>query len=170
MCDRCDDTGWKAVVTDGVRRVVRCDCWRDGVMARLLEEARIPPRYRGCELETFVIYPNEKLTAAVRHAQRFAEDFPRGENARKGLLQARKVARNTDSALAARLLSYAVAGRTFAWDKAFEARIAALTPEEVREAMRRHLKVDDLTTVKAGDFSKVTAKATETKSADAKPN
>src|SRR5437588_7104780 len=79
MCERCDDTGWKSVTTDGVRRVVRCDCWREGATARLLEEARIPPRYRGCELESFVTYPNEKLLAAVRRAGRFAEDFPGGE-------------------------------------------------------------------------------------------
>src|SRR5919112_246446 len=84
-CERCDDTGWKAVTADGVRRVVRCDCWREGVTARLLDEARIPPRYRGCELESFVIYPNEKLATAVRRARRFAEHFPGGENARKGL-------------------------------------------------------------------------------------
>jgi len=129
------------------------------------------------EFGVYAIYAPQnraRLEQAVREevARALAEGFPKAEfeNARKGLLQARKVARNTDSALAARLLSYAVAGRTFAWDKAFEARIAALTPEEVREAMRRHLKVDDLTTVKAGDFSKVSAKATETKSADAKPN
>ena len=84
-CDRCNDTGWKDFTTDGVRRVVRCDCWREGVTARLLDDARIPPRYRNCELDTFVIYPNEKLGAAVRRAQRFAEDFPGGEHARKGL-------------------------------------------------------------------------------------
>ena len=64
-CERCDDTGWKAETTNGVRRVVRCDCWREGVTARVLEEARIPPRYRACELDTFVIYPNEKLAAAA---------------------------------------------------------------------------------------------------------
>src|SRR3954469_927921 len=84
-CERCDDTGWKAVTTNGVRRVKRCDCWREGVPTHLLEEARIPPRYRNCDLETFVIYPNEKLAGAVRRAQRFAEDFPGGEQARKGL-------------------------------------------------------------------------------------
>ena len=85
MCERCDDTGWKAVTTDGVRRVVRCDCWREGVTTRLLDESRIPPRYRGCELETFITYPNEKLLAAVRRAQAFADHFPAGDYARKGL-------------------------------------------------------------------------------------
>jgi DNA replication protein DnaC len=59
-----------------VRRVERCDCWREGLVSRLLDEARIPPRYRRCELETFVTYPNEKLLTAVRQARRFAEEFP----------------------------------------------------------------------------------------------
>ena len=44
--------------------------------AKLLDEARIPPRYRKCELETFVTYPNEKLITAVKHAKRFADEFP----------------------------------------------------------------------------------------------
>jgi DNA replication protein DnaC len=84
-CAHCDDTGWKAVTTDGVRRVVRCDCWRDGLATRLLDDARIPPRYRKCEIETFVTYPNEKLLAALKRAGRFAEHFPAGEQAAKGL-------------------------------------------------------------------------------------
>jgi DNA replication protein DnaC len=81
-CELCDDTGWKPVEKDGVRRVERCDCWRANLSLRLLEEARIPPRYRKCSLETFVTYPNEKLLAAVKHAKRFAEEFP---EPRKGL-------------------------------------------------------------------------------------
>ena len=84
-CERCDDTGWKSITADGVRRVERCDCWREGATARLLEEARIPPRYRACDLGTFVTYPNEKLLAAVRRAQAFAEHYPAGDFARKGL-------------------------------------------------------------------------------------
>src|SRR5918999_5392188 len=75
-CDLCDDTGWKAVDTEGAGGVVGCDCWRDGLATRLLEDARIPPRYRRCDLETFVAYPNEKLLGAMRQARRFAEEFP----------------------------------------------------------------------------------------------
>ena len=82
MCPLCDDTGWKPVEAAGVRRVVRCDCWREGLTTRLLEDARIPPRYRRCDLETFVTYPNEKLLGAVAQARRFADDFP---EPRKGL-------------------------------------------------------------------------------------
>lgn len=81
-CDLCDDTGWKAIETEGVRRVVRCDCWRDGLTQRQLDSARIPPRYRRCSLDTFVTYPNERLLAAVAYARRFADDFPAP---RKGL-------------------------------------------------------------------------------------
>jgi DNA replication protein DnaC len=75
-CDLCDDTGWKSVELNGARRVERCDCWRSGLTTRLMDEARIPPRYRRCDLETFTTYPNEKLITAVKHAQRFADQFP----------------------------------------------------------------------------------------------
>ena len=75
-CPLCDDTGWKPIEVESVRRVERCDCWRDGLSAKLMEQARVPPRYRKCELDAFVIYPNEKLVAAVKRARRFAEEFP----------------------------------------------------------------------------------------------
>jgi DNA replication protein DnaC len=75
-CPRCDDTGWRAIDRDGVRRVERCDCWQETVTARLLADARMPPRYARCTLENFVLYPNERLIAAVTHARRFADAFP----------------------------------------------------------------------------------------------
>ena len=75
-CQLCDDTGWKPVEVDGVRRVERCDCWRGTITTRLLDDARIPPRYRRCDLETFVTYPNEKLLNAVQRSRRFVEEFP----------------------------------------------------------------------------------------------
>jgi DNA replication protein DnaC len=75
-CPLCDDTGWKPVEVDGVRRVERCDCWREALTAKMLEQARVPPRYRKCDLDAFVIYPNEKLAAAVKRARRFADEFP----------------------------------------------------------------------------------------------
>src|ERR1041385_2061370 len=75
-CARCDYTGWRAVETDGVRRVERCDCWRDTLTAKLLDEARIPPRYARCDLDNFVVYPNERLMSALAQAKRFADTFP----------------------------------------------------------------------------------------------
>jgi DNA replication protein DnaC len=46
------------------------------VAATLLAEARIPPRYGRCDLDTFVLYANEKLIAAVARARKFADAFP----------------------------------------------------------------------------------------------
>jgi DNA replication protein DnaC len=83
MCLTCDDTGWKPLTIDGVRRVVRCDCWRETQAQRLFEEARIPPRYRRCDFDNFQVYPqNEKLANAVDAVRRFAQSFP---NVTKGL-------------------------------------------------------------------------------------
>jgi len=75
MCELCDDTGWKPVETDGVRRVERCDCWRTSLTAKLLAEARIPPRYQKCDLDSFRTN-NDSLAIAVRKARRFTEGFP----------------------------------------------------------------------------------------------
>jgi DNA replication protein DnaC len=36
----------------------------------------VPPRYSRCDLDNFLVYPNERLIAAVTHARRFAEAFP----------------------------------------------------------------------------------------------
>jgi zinc protease len=40
------------------------------------------------------------------------------------------------------------------FDEALEAKIAALTPEQVSEAFRRHIDLAALSYVKAGDFKK----------------
>lgn len=97
-----------------------------------------------------------RVEAAVREELERAlrEGFTPAEvqAAKTGLLQARKLSRSQDPALAARLAGYLNVGRTFAWDMAFEQRIAALTPEELREALRRHLDLSRLTVVSAGDF------------------
>ena len=36
----------------------------------------MPPRYARCTLDNFVLYPNERLIAAVTQARRFADAFP----------------------------------------------------------------------------------------------
>ncbi len=71
---------------------------------------------------------------------------------KSGLLQARRAARIQDRNLIGRLSLYLFVGRTFAWDIDFEKKIAALTPGEVRDAMRRHLDLSKMAVIKAGDF------------------
>jgi len=79
------------------------------------------------------------------------------EAGKKGLLQARQLARSSDGTIANRLASYLVLGRTFAWEEEQERRIAALAPQAVVEAMRRYLDPAKLSVVKAGDFTNVAA-------------
>ncbi len=93
-CPLCDDTGWRdddraggevsapseARVT--VRRVVRCECWREGLSRQRLADTRIPKRYEHCTIESFQAY-NESLERAVAAARRLADAFPVSS---KGLL------------------------------------------------------------------------------------
>jgi zinc protease len=74
------------------------------------------------------------------------------ENAKRGLLESRRIARAQDGSLLGRISNYAYLGRTFAWDIDFEKRIQALTPAQVREALQRHIDPARLSVLKAGDF------------------
>ena len=81
-CPICHDTRWKSIVTDGVERVVRCDCWREELASRLLKDARIPARFARSELDTFEP-DTDSQREALRKARSFVERFPVVE---KGLL------------------------------------------------------------------------------------
>jgi zinc protease len=75
--------------------------------------------------------------------------------AKSGWAQQYAQNRVQDQSLASRLLSHLDSGRTFlTWDKAFEARVLAVTPEAARAALRKYLDPKKLTVVKAGDFAK----------------
>jgi DNA replication protein DnaC len=82
MCPHCEDTGWKPIEERGVRRVVRCDCWREQVGQTRLADANIPKRYQHCTLGNFTAY-NESLEQAVSKARRVVNAFPAGS---QGLL------------------------------------------------------------------------------------
>jgi DNA replication protein DnaC len=74
-CPICDDTGWKAIDDRGVRRVARCDCWRESLGQRYLAKSLIPTRYRTCTLDSFRPY-NDSLRQALDKARRFVEAYP----------------------------------------------------------------------------------------------
>jgi DNA replication protein DnaC len=76
-CPICDGTGWKPIddPATGVRRVVRCDCWREQIGRDRLADANIPTRYLHCTLDNFTAY-NESLELAVAKARRVAQAFP----------------------------------------------------------------------------------------------
>jgi DNA replication protein DnaC len=81
-CPTCQGTGWKPVETDGVRRMVRCECHESQRADRLMQLARIPRRYEHCDFESFNIRkdrggePNRSLEWARTSAQRFVEEYP----------------------------------------------------------------------------------------------
>ena len=76
------------------------------------------------------------------------------EAAKKGWLQSRQVSRAQDGELVGHLTSLRFEDRTMAFDAEMDKKIQALTPDQIVDAMRRHLKVDEISIVKAGDFKK----------------
>jgi zinc protease len=81
--------------------------------------------------------------------------------AKSGYLQSRQVSRAQDNELAARLNNYLFLGRTLAWDDDLDKKIAALTPEQINAAMRRHIDPSKLVIIKSGDFAKSAAVPTK---------
>lgn len=75
--------------------------------------------------------------------------------AKRTWAQRRQVSRAQDGGLASQLGLWTHVGRTMAWDAELEARVQALTVEQVRDAMRRHLDLDKMTFMKGGDFAAV---------------
>jgi zinc protease len=74
------------------------------------------------------------------------------DKARQGYLQARKVGRSSDSALAGTLSGLRHLDRTMAWEADFEKKIAALTPDQINTALRKHIDPKKLVVIAAGDF------------------
>jgi zinc protease len=92
----------------------------------------------------------EELARAVRQGFSPAEI----EAGKRSVLEARRLARSQDRALASRLGHYLFVKRTFAWDSEFEKKLAALTPQQVNAALRRHIDPARLSVVVAGDLEK----------------
>ena len=72
--------------------------------------------------------------------------------AKKAYLDSRMVGRSTDGALLALMVSHEQLDRPFKWDSDLEARIQALTVEQINAAFRKHIDPNGVSIVKAGDF------------------
>ena len=72
--------------------------------------------------------------------------------AQKSWLQERMVGRSEDGQLLGLLAGRLRFDRTMEYDKALDAKVAALTPDQISAAFRKHLDPAALTIVKAGDF------------------
>jgi zinc protease len=101
----------------------------------------------------------EKVEAAFHDelAKMLKDGFTAEElaKAKSGATQQAVQARAQDQRLVGSLLANIDSGRSLAWDKQFEARIRALTPEQVLAAARKYIDPAKITIVKAGDFAKL---------------
>lgn len=119
------------------------------------------PADRYGQFTAFAIYAPEnrdKLEAAFREEIELAlaDGFTADEvdAAKTGYLESRGVARAQDGSLAGMLSQALYFGRTLEWDAALEEKIAQLTPQQILQAMRRHIDPDRISVVVAGDFAK----------------
>ena len=93
---------------------------------------------------------NEELARALK------DGFTADEvaKAKKTWLDERAVARAEEASIAGLLMTRERWGRTLEWDAKAEAAVAALTPEQVNEAFKRHVDPAAISIVKGGDFKK----------------
>ena len=76
------------------------------------------------------------------------------------LLTRRQQSRASDGSVAGTLSRNLYMGRTMAWVAAFDAKLKALTVDDVNAAIRKHIKPEAISVFAAGDFAKAAAKAT----------
>ena len=67
-------------------------------------------------------------------------------------MEAQKVNRTSDPAIAGQIVSNIYLARTFAHAADLEKRIAALTPEDVKSAFQKYIDPKKLVVIRAGDF------------------
>jgi zinc protease len=93
---------------------------------------------------------NEEITKVI------TEGFTAEEitAAKTGWSQSRTVTRAQDGSLAGTLNGYLFTKRNLSWDQSFEKNVMALTPEQINAAMKKHIQLDRINIVKAGDFAK----------------
>ena len=76
------------------------------------------------------------------------------EKAKKTWLDGRKVQRTEEGAIANLLTARERWDRTMQWDAKLETAVAALTPQQVNDAFKRHVDAAAVSIVKGGDFKK----------------
>ncbi len=80
-----------------------------------------------------------------------AEELKRATD---GYLKQREVGRTNDNMLASSLAENLFIGRTMQFDADLEAKIKAVTVDEVNAALRKYIHKNDFSVVTAGDFAK----------------
>lgn len=76
------------------------------------------------------------------------------EKAKKTWLDQQALQRADESSLAGQLVELEHWGRTMEWEEQLETKVAALTPQQVNDALKRNLDPASISIVKGGDFKK----------------
>jgi zinc protease len=95
--------------------------------------------------------------AVIEELNAFRSEGPSTEelaDARKAYLEAEKVGRVTDAAIAGQIVTNLELGRSFAHTRELEKRMAALTPEDVKAAFNKYIDPTKLVIIRAGDFKR----------------
>jgi zinc protease len=96
-------------------------------------------------------------TAFMEELQRFLKDGPTDKevaDAKHAFVEAQKVSRTGDAAIAGQIVSNLNTDRTFAFAADQETAMLALTPAKVADAFRKHVDPNRLVVIRAGDFQK----------------
>jgi zinc protease len=78
--------------------------------------------------------------------------------AKSGWLQDRQVSRSQDGELVHAIADERFWDRTMTYDADLAAKVSALTPQDIVEALRKHIDIAKVSIFKAGDFAKVASK------------
>jgi zinc protease len=135
---------------------------KDGLSYGVGSQLQVAPIDVKGQFVAFAIQAPEnvaKVEAAFKEElDRFLKEGPTAQeltDARNGYLQQRMQSRANDNELVGMLAGRMFQNRTMMFDAELERRLSAVTPDQVRAAMTRHIDPSKLLIVKAGDFKKI---------------
>jgi len=126
-----------------------------GASSSLVASSRDPVASLTVTVSTNPANIDKVTTAVMEELQRFLKDGPTEKevaDAKQAFVEAQKVSRTGDAAIAGQIVSNLNTGRTFAFVAAQEKAILALTPTKVADAFRKHVDPHRLVIIRAGDF------------------
>lgn len=134
----------------------------EGISYGIGASISVPPIDDRATFTTYALFAPEN---AERLVTAFREEVERAldhgftpeevEAAKRGWMQRQDVIRATDFQLVTTINTGLLLDRDLFHDQEVEARVMALTPDQIQEAMRRHIDPDAITMVRAGDFDAV---------------
>jgi zinc protease len=134
---------------------------KEGLSYSVQSDFGAPTKDDGGTFVTFAISAPQnapKVEASFRDelARTLKDGFSADEvaAAKKSWLQERTLGRSQDGSLAGLLAGRARFDRTLKFDEAMEAKVNAVTPEQISAAFRKHIDPNSLVVIKAGDFKK----------------